>query len=566
MFRAQVPDRYYFLVSAILALHGWTAVQHIPPWTAYYNEWPFFVALLLLVWPIARLDTSAWQLSWVLVWPWILALLPLAQFVGGVVVFFGDAAMAALYLACFGFACGAGCRLDLIHKDLFVRGVATTILAGALISLVLAAQQWLRVDLFGIWLVDMAANGRPYANLAQPNNLATLLCLGLAAVLYLHETGQLRRIFFHCTALLLIAGIAMTRSRSAMLTLTAALIWFMFWRNRLVLRTRTAEITLGFVIYVVLWTAWPTISGLLGSHAESRIAQTMGGDVRLVIWTELLDAAFQRPWMGWGWNEVSLAQVAVAANYPQSALVEHAHNILIDLLLWNGVVLGGVIVIALIFWGISRARHLNSLESWFGMLVVIIVGTHAMLELPAEYSYFLFPLGLCVGIIENRHPNPLTIRLPSPLIKMAILLMCLVSITVACEYKIVESDYRQMRFEGAGIERRPETPAAPNVIFLTHLREYIRFARTQAQDEMSSDSLEWMNKVAHRFPFPPVLLRNALALSLNHRPEEAAIELKRLCRLHPQNQCSEAIENLNIVAERHREVKKALVNFAEISD
>lgn len=554
LFFMPAATRYLFLAAALLALHGWTAVQHILPWPAFNNEWPFVAALLMLAVPALRTAGVQRSVPTVLMLPLLLVLVPLAQFATGKIVFFGDALMAALYLFALWLACVVGSRLDAAHGDRFAQVLAATILAGALVSVLLAAQQWLRIDLLGVWVADMRSDSRPYANLAQPNNLATLLCLGLAAALYLRERGMLGRSLLWVAALLLIAGVAMTRSRMALLAVGAMLVWLLAHRSCLAMATSAREGIAGLACCIGLWMAWPVISELLQVHADSRLEGAFGGNVRLVIWRELLDAAFRNPWSGYGWNQVSVAQMSVAADHPSSVFVEHAHNVVIDLLIWNGVALGGLIVVALVAWAVSRSLRIRSLEAWFGMLALIVAGVHAMFELPLEYAYFLLPLGLCVGIVERRHPGSSMISLPGRATQVGAVLACSLFAAVFVEYQTIEADFRRMRFEAAKIEKRPEIPTAPDVVLLTQLREYIRFARTDAREGMSEEELRWMRNVAHRFPFAPALFRHVLALALNGRYEEARTEFVRFQRLHSPAHYDEAVQNLHALASKYPEL------------
>ena len=156
-----------------------------------------------------------------------------------------------------------------------------------------------------------------------------------------------------------------------------------------------------------------------------------------------------------------------------------------------------------------------------------------MFEYPHAYAYFLLPIGLCLGIIEFPHATNAP-RLPRWAFVMATLVGLALIIATFFEYQRVESDHRLMRLESAGIERRQPLSKAPDVVMLTQLREFIRFARTEAREGMSEDEIDWMRKVAHRYPYPPALFRYALALGLNRHPREAEIELQRLKQLHPR--------------------------------
>lgn len=541
-------NRYLFLMAALLAVHGWTAALHARPWTAFYNEWPFFAALGLLA--ISALNIRQARLRFPLVFliPSLLVFAPLIQHACGKIVFLGDAVMPALYLGALAFSGLVGGRLDTTAGNRFARTLAAVLLAGALLSLILASQQWLGIDVFGIWLTDAPSGGRPYGNLAQPNNLATLFSLGLGALLYLRESGQLNRVLLWLAALLLMSGVAMTRSRTALVTLIALYLWLLVWRPRLRLRTSVMEATIGLMLSVGLWLAWPAISTFVDAQAAVRSVADNSSSLRLLIWRELLDAAFRQPWSGWGWNQVSVAQAAVATQYPPAVLVEHAHNIILDLLLWNGVVLGGAIAVLSAIWFVSRSRALDTLEAWFGMTAWVVVGVHGMLEFPLEYAYFLLPLGLCAGIVENRHPGAPSVTLSSKGIAAIALIMGGGLGLVFTEYLKIESDYRQMSIESARIGPLPPIPTAPNVWLLSAQREFIRFARTEAREGMSKDELIQMGEVAQRFPFPPVLFRYALALAMNGDSEQAKLQLDRLRHLHPPARWEEAMEGLETMA------------------
>lgn len=551
-------SKYLFVAAAVLAVHGWTAVQHILPWPAFYNEWPFVAALLLLAFPafreVKRTGDRSHRVPSAALVPIFLSLVPCLQFLAGQIVFLGDAVMAALYLWLLGIAVVVGFWLGGNRGHTFVDALAIVIVIGALISGLLASHQWLRLDTFGIWLADMRPDGRPYGNLAQPNNLATLLSCGLVAALFLRERGRLGKTTVWAAALIFMAGIAMTRSRTALIVAVVILAWLLLFRSRLAMRCSAREAIGGFLMLAALWVGWPEISGWLQLHADptaSRLEGALGGDVRLVIWRELLDAALRRPLAGYGWNQVSAAQLSVAADHPHSVFVEHSHNIVIDLLVWNGVAVGGLIVLSLGWWFYSRSRELHTLETWFGLLVILVVGTHGMLELPLEYAYFLVPVGLCAGIVEWRYGGAAGLRVSKWILKTGLAVAALVFAAVFVEYQVLEEDFRRMRFETAKIERRDESHSAPRVVLLTQLREYTNFARTEAREGMSEQELDWMRSVAHRFPFAPALFRHALALALNHRYEEARLEFARFQQLHPVEHYDEAIGNLRALASRY---------------
>lgn len=99
-----------------------------------------------------------------------------------------------------------------------------------------------------------------------------------------------------------------------------------------------------------------------------------------------------------------------------------------------------------------------------------------------------------------------------------------------------------MRFENARIGTLRSTSPGPDVELLSQLREYIKFARTPAVEGMSASEIEWMRKVAHRYPYYTALFRYSLALGLNGYTAEASDQLLVLRALYGERYYIEAIE------------------------
>src|SRR5690606_5411810 len=100
--------------------------------------------------------------------------------------------------------------------------------------------------------------------------------------------------------------------------------------------------------------------------------------------------------------------------------------------------------------------------------------------------------------------------------------------------------------------------AAPDVLLLTQLREFLRFARTPAAEGMGDEQLDWMRKVAHRYPYPPSLFRYSLALALNGRAQQASDQLVVLRALHGDRHYDEAVLSLGDMQEQYPQLRDVL--------
>ena len=90
----------------------------------------------------------------------------------------------------------------------------------------------------------------------------------------------------------------------------------------------------------------------------------------------------------------------------------------------------------------------------------------------------------------------------------------------------LEQNFLAMRFESARIGNLPNGDV-PEVIVLTHMREWLRLARFDPHSAMSERDIQWVSDVAQRYPMPDNLFKLAQTLALNGRPKEASEWLLR---------------------------------------
>ena len=89
------------------------------------------------------------------------------------------------------------------------------------------------------------------------------------------------------------------------------------------------------------------------------------------------------------------------------------------------------------------------------------------------------------------------------------------------------------------------------VHLLDALREQHRYIITPARSGMNDAELQWMKRVLERYPFPPALLRYAVAAGLNQQPAEAEKALVWLCKIHNRQRCEEGIDSWRAAGELH---------------
>ena len=220
--------------------------------------------------------------------------------------------------------------------------------------------------------------------------------------------------------------------------------------------------------------------------------------------------------------------------------IEHSHNFLLDLLLWNGIPVGLIITALLLWWLLSRLRAIKDAGSVWWLVLAGGIVIHGMLEFAIEYAYFLIPLGLAMGLLERLAPSKALVFIAHKRAVFSLTLLAVFFAWTASEYLSVEQAQRTLRLESAriGVDRI-STPIEPRRL-LNQLEAYQRFASLEAMPNMSPEQLERMRIVSLRFGYSPVLFRYALAAGLNAQPSAARRTLDLICRIHPPEDCSQA--------------------------
>ena len=527
--------------GGVLGVASWLSPNHYLPWLSFHAELLMGVAgLLVLVGELAH-SRDGWQPLSPLVVATLLAMcVPLAQAAAGLIPFAGDAWMAFEYLLAFALAQMLGQLLSRrIGVDALSEGLSALFLTASLASVGLQLFQWLRLPGLGIFLVDLAPGHSPYANVAQPNQLASMLFLGVVALLFLYERGRVRGAATVLAYLMLAGGLAMTGSRTAWLTmgLAAVGLWLACGRAPLQIgRPRIAGAAVAFLLMLLAWA--PVNDLLLLSPGRTFAVQTQVGP-RPLLWATMMDAISRQPWFGYGWGQGLVAQSRVVDQHPAGGrLMEYSHNLPMDLMVWTGVPLALVLCALLVWWFWRQLRVSRSAVQVCLLAGVGGVFVHALLEFPLNYAYFLLPVGVMMGALDAVAPDQIHWRWPKAVtwLLTAVAGGLLTAITV--DYVAVESNVRTLRLEMARIGTHKVVSVAPTLLLLTQWGAYLDFVRIEPKPGMDTRKLAWMGTVVERFPYSTAQYNLAAATGLNGRPEEAGALLARLCHLHTRPICA----------------------------
>ena len=464
----------------------------------------------------------------------------------GKIYFWGDAWMAVLYLFAFLAAVLVGYRLRSQQSEQTNHGLEPWAIAtamAAIVSVGIATVQWTLALNLGIWMVDLAPWQRPSANVGQPNHFSTICFLGLTSLGYLHQRRCIGVSGFWLGAAWMMVGIVLSGSRTGWLqvVLLAGFMWVLADRSTVALPRRAFLALL--LLLCGIAALWPSLSDALLLSEVRSAESTVSSGTRPQHWASMIEALAQQPWTGYGWQQVSAAQFQVAADRPWvGEFIEHSHNLVLDLLIWNGIPIGLVLVAMVGWWFVTRwGACRDGQTAWLlagasGLLV------HALLEYPLDYAYFLIPFGLLIGAIDQGRQDAADVRIGLPAVRLAGVVFVFALLATGREVAEAEQSFRVLRLEAARIGVDSIQSPEPDLRLLTQLLAFQRFVRREAKPNMTSEELDEMRKVAERFGQASVLFRYALATGLNGDPSKAARTLEGLCRMHTRQNCLEAVD------------------------
>lgn len=543
---------WFWLCAASLALSlGWLLPNNSPPWLSFHKDaWIGLILAIVSFWVLwPRLVRSQVQVLTLVVA--VFSLIPMIQHVTGMVPVFGVAWMQSLYLLGFALALQTGATWEKLTKGQAADFVFLALGVGALVSCGIAFYQWLGLRTgMSEWILNSVISNRYYANLAQPNLLGSLLLLGVIASAWAHWRQKIRGWLAWSIAVVLLFGVVLTGSRTAWLNIMILVVGATLCRSKLPHQSYLRAI-FGLAIATVLFVvSLPSINTFLGiSEDQIPLEFRSLKDVRLEAWVMLFDAALERPWVGFGWGQVGAANFSVLGRYPeQSAIFAHSHNLILDLILWNGFPIGLSVSALLGFLLLVLLRRNLGFEQIILTAMVSILATHALLEFPLQYAYFLLPLGLVLGSLSTSLSFRPVFEM-SPIVNLLVWSIAVLAMAITVlDYFKAETSMYGLRFEDRGIQTTiPKTP--PEVLVLTQFHESIKLARNVPRAGVSQDELRAMRNIVLVMPSALTIQKLAANLALNGHEKEAVEWLRKGCKTTVPVVCQMMERRWSILAE-----------------
>lgn len=516
------------LIAAILLSLSWLAPNHEMPWLTFHVEilaassGLFFFLYVSVCGYLKnpRISTASIVLL-------ICAIVPFTQWAVGIVSYFGDALVASLYCALVAVLFWTGSVAEKEDSNRITSVLAFAMLWSAIFSTGVALGQKFAASQVGIFFTDPNADERALGNLGQPNHLATLLVFGMAAAAWLRAQGKLSSWCAGLSASFICVGLALTESRQPLLGFLILGSWSLGaaslrrFKLRDWIQLLAILIWLGFAYFIFNRLAIYLDDSIPVDPYRLRVG------LRPLLWNQFLHAVLNSPWLGYGWQGGLTAQAADAIAHPGLEVSAYAHNLFLDLLVWNGIPLGMLLIVAFLLWYWKTGCSVRQAGGWFQFAIVTFLLSHSLLEFPFAYSYFLVPAALAAGQIEGKSRR-VQFGCPIWIIPLVSILATGSLFLIINDYLSLSEERRELIIWKISLGGDHPKPEKPRIFVLNQLSKSIEWMRSEPTSGMSDAEVDEQSKLSLRFPTVPILSRTIIVYGLNKRSEAAYAELLRL--------------------------------------
>lgn len=524
------------VLGALLLSLVWLVPNHQLPWSAFHHELVMAVTLGLIA------VILAWQTRWRMPMSLFgavllaLALVPWGQWLGGLIPKAGTAAISSAYVGAVGlaFLIGHAARVQQHRRLLDILFAALAL--GAALNVPVQWIQWLQwysselESLVLLLVPPINERQRPSGMILQPNQLATVQVWGLLGLAWFRHHRMLSVPLFVLLFGWVCLGIGLTQSRAGLLAMASvAILLAIFLKGE---TRKTIVVTWWASLGALLvWSLYfKEVSTWLGivHGGESRLTAIDGA--RIDGWRAFGAAILERPWSGYGLTDGGAAYVAVAHSRPDIYIGErfgHAHNAILDVVLWFGVPLGLLLLAALGTWATKRLLELpRRPENVFAMAALCALGVHSMLELPHQFLYFIAPAGLLAGWLMPDRPAEVLQSLPRFTWAVVGTGTLLIAALISADYFPYQERYTEWRFEHGRVGKRPNIEVhAPRV--LNQIHDELALYRLAIRPGMDVNELRWVSESAQTAFSPPGYYLAAKAHALAGEIEKARVWMMR---------------------------------------
>ena len=524
---------------------------HIPPWVTFYNEWLFAISIGIILFFVINKRVVGLPSPWVV---WLLFAFLLCQVwaVNSGSPQFGLVGISIVYALVCWFAFLVGMN---ISHEAWISWVLGIVWLAAMVSAIIAVLQWSGIVSGADWgpgfILYSEGGGRVSSNIGQANNLGTLLVLGIAVLGYWWSQkpahSRLWLVLGLFSLLVLVLGIYLSGSRTALLNLTLWPVLFFAWARW----HRQPWPWLVLLPTGLLWGLYAVMPALIewmqwfpAQEARSLVSDSS----RFRLWSMVLKAVMESPWVGHGFGAVANAHLRLSPEFGaiDYSIAQHAHNTVLDMWIVFGLPLGTLIVAAVAWLWVQAWRASRQPKDQFLWLMCTAMLVHGMLEYPLHYGFFLWLLFLLLGALAGKPWKTVQIQHPVAVAWAWLLAFFAVAFGIWAAYVQLERNYTVYRQQGPDVAHRVlaerEFPLQGSLF--TEPYDRLWWITTPMDDvlNLSDDELTRLEQTASHYPLPGLGWRMAFAQAARGNAEQAAWWAERMCVMFDPRVCRSAAE------------------------
>jgi O-antigen ligase len=539
--------------------------HHRDPIPTFFQEWWAIVfGLLAASALLVERYRAAWSLPRVALLPITIGALILLQLAFGIGGKRDGALIGLLYLG------WAALLMSAIRSQCQILGEAAVgralaiglVIAGLVSSGIVAVQFVGSVKASGF--ISAPVGNRLFANLNQPNHLALLLWLAIAALAHLRSRRDVGAGTAAVGVAILALASILTGSR-AVAAYAAAVVVLAVWQHR---RRGELASALPLAIIALAFTiAGQSIIELIAAAPTSQtLAQREWGKdshgIRAGLWWMAWKTGVDAPLLGIGWGRFSPHTFGQLAEYraiaPHLPLVpaEHAHNIFMQLFAELGAAAPILVVGFGLAWMRAVARRTPSAQQHLVLSVVCLLVLHAQVEYTLWYAHFL---GVAAVALALADPTRLKAPVPGRLAVIAILAASFATAgLLRSDYVRLEETMRWPATED-GTPPRPWQDVSAELLELKHRSRFGAYVDLVLVGVMPLERDHLAHKLAlcrSAIAFSPTdyaVFKCAGLLALDGQRAEALDLLERAMLAYPEK-VAEFVRDGAIFAKTHAEL------------
>jgi O-antigen ligase len=545
------------MIIGLMFLLPFVSLYHHLPIPSFYGEWIAAVLGLSAMLPLIK--KASWQPLQIpqiaLIFPGLAAILAM-QWMLGMLHSHQYALLVLSYLTWAFFLVILGSYL---RRALGWEKIATTLawflVIGGLVNAGIIVLQYAMQSGLSVPFMPKL-NG--YGAVSQVNHFADYVALATASLIYLYAKGRFGLKVFAVGLALFLAMLAFSGSRSSWLYLTALTVLAIGLQvNAMKQRTGSTNMRSLLRVSLVLLPAFAVVQlfihfivpdGLVVLATERLIESVNASSTsqRWLLWNESWRMFLQSPWLGIGVGEMrwhSFLLLETPSKLGVVGMFEHAHNLFLHLLTEMGIGAPLIVLAGVVAWLRGFKWRELSLETWWLLGLLSVLGIHSMLEYPLWYTYFLGIAAVLLGAGEEKLT---AVNLPKSgytfgrTVLAGLMLIGVVNLaTIAVANAKLETWLlRAMRGEIATQEQEQFFEALNWVHEKSLLAPYaeLMYATALVIDTNRLDSKLWLNQSAMRFmPMRKLAYQHVLLLKLKGDQAAAVQQLNRTLIAFPGN-------------------------------